>query len=206
MSKKKTTSNEEKLDICVDFFLENREPFSLKELEKRLPKFNPAIKFPLVKDLLTQLTADSRIDTDKIGSSNQYWLFPSAASESRKRKKQELQTQVDAENVKKAKLEEEIKEAEIGKEDTEERRKYLNELEEIRKEREEVMKQLKRYEDLDPELIEKIKSDVSVCKDAANRWTDNVFALVMYCKKNFNMDQKSIYERFEIPEEFDNIE
>ncbi|EFC46704.1 predicted protein [Naegleria gruberi] len=203
---RKTTSQEEKLDIVVDFFLQHCEPFSLKELEKKLPKFNSAIKFPLIKDLLTSLSADSRIDTDKVGSSNQYWLFPSAASEVRKRKKSELEDQVENEKQKKIKLEEEIQEASEGKENTEERSGYLEELQEIRKEREGVNAQLKRFEDLDPELIEKIKSDVSVCKDSANRWTDNIFSLVGYCKKTFNMDNSTIYQMFEIPEDFDNLE
>lgn len=206
MSKKKTTSQEEKLDLCVNFFLENIEPFSLKELEKRLPKFHHALKQPLVKDLLVALAADSRIDTDKIGSSNQYWLFPSAASESRKRKKNELETQIENENQKKVKLEEEITEASEGKEESDERNNYLQQLEEIRKERANVATQLKRFEELDPELIEKIRSDVKTCKDSANRWTDNVFSLVSYCKNKFNMDSKTIYQMFEISEEFDNIE
>jgi len=206
MSKRKTTSAEEKLDIVVDFFLENREPYSGKELEKKLPKYNNAIKFPLIKDLLTQLTADSRLDSDKIGSSNHYWLFPSAASESRKRKKTEIETQIEAERTKKVKIEEEIAEASIGKEETEERSALLNELDEIKKERAEVMSQLKRFQDLDPELIEKIKADVSVCKDAANRWTDNVFSLMSYCKNKLNMDSARINGMFDIPEDFDNIE
>ncbi|KAL9655422.1 hypothetical protein ABK040_011263 [Willaertia magna] len=205
MSKKKTTSNDEKLDICVDFFMEHTEPYSIKELEKALPKFHQAIKFPLVKDLLTQLTADNRIDTDKIGLGNYYWLFPSAASETRKRKKQELEKQIEDEKLKKVKLEEEIEEAKIGKEETEERVKNLERLEELKKEKEEILQQLKRYEDLDPELYEKIKSDAKVCLDSANRWTDNIFTILQFCKTKFGQDESQLKKSFGIPEEFDYV-
>lgn len=42
---RKTTTQEEKLDLLVEFFIEKALPFSLKELENQVPKTKPACSF-----------------------------------------------------------------------------------------------------------------------------------------------------------------
>ncbi len=43
MSRKKTTSHDEKMELVVEFFIEHPEPYQLKELEKAIPKAKPQI-------------------------------------------------------------------------------------------------------------------------------------------------------------------
>ncbi len=42
---RKTTTQEEKLDMLVEFFVEKALPYSLKELENQVPKTKPACSF-----------------------------------------------------------------------------------------------------------------------------------------------------------------
>ena len=40
---------------------------------------------------------------------------------------------------------------------------------------------------------------------AANRWTDNIFAIQSYCSNNFGLASADFNEQFGIPENFDYI-
>ena len=42
-----------------------------------------------------------------------------------------------------------------------------------------------------------------VAKEAANRWTDNVYAVKTWCKNKFNMEENALNKNFGIPEDFD---
>lgn len=39
--------------------------------------------------------------------------------------------------------------------------------------------------------------------DAANRWTENVFAVKSWCKSKFGCEESVIDQQFGIPEDFD---
>lgn len=47
-----------------------------------------------VKEILQSLVDDGMVDTDRIGTSNYFWAFPSKALHARKRKLEELESQV----------------------------------------------------------------------------------------------------------------
>lgn len=47
-----------------------------------------------VKEILQSLVDDGMVDTDRIGTSNYFWAFPSKALHARKRKLGELESQV----------------------------------------------------------------------------------------------------------------
>ncbi|EED41574.1 Mnd1 family protein [Enterocytozoon bieneusi H348] len=70
----KKTSEEEKLKKIVEFFEATSDVYSLKELEKKLPK-SCGISGLVVKDLVQTLVSENRINSEKCGSSNLYWRF-----------------------------------------------------------------------------------------------------------------------------------
>lgn len=43
-------------------------------------------------------------------------------------------------------------------------------------------------------------------KEAANRWTDNIFAVKSWCKNKFNIEDSALDKQFDIPAEFDYVE
>ena len=42
-----------------------------------------------------------------------------------------------------------------------------------------------------------------VAKEAANRWTENVFAVKSWAKNRFGVEESKLDQQFGIPEEFD---
>ncbi|KAJ3283610.1 Meiotic nuclear division protein 1, partial [Rhizoclosmatium sp. JEL0117] len=65
--------------------------------------------------------------------------------------------------------------------------------------------ELVQFKDCDPALIDAKEKAAVIARDAANRWTDNVFCLQSYCRDRFGMDAATFCRNFQIPEEFDHI-
>ncbi|KAL2305002.1 hypothetical protein Nmel_006971 [Mimus melanotis] len=93
MSKKKGLNVEEKRARMMELFFETKDVFQLKDLEKIAPK-EKGITLMSVKEILQTLVDDGMVDTDRIGTSNYFWAFPSKALHARKRKLEELESQV----------------------------------------------------------------------------------------------------------------
>ena len=70
----------------------------------------------------------------------------------------------------------------------------------------ELEKELEKYRECDPEVLENLKKETLTAKEAANRWTDNVFSIKSWCVKKFGIEEKKIDKNFEIPEDFDYID
>jgi len=49
-------------------------------------------------------------------------------------------------------------------------------------------------------------TETKVSKEAANRWTDNLFTLKSWLKKKFPVPENQINKQFGIPEDLDYIE
>lgn len=160
----------------------------------------------LIKDLLELLLADGRIESDKIGAGRFYWLFPAAAAQRAKKRKADVDREIDTFEEKKRRLNEEIASAQLGKENTEERKELLKEMKSLEEETKELDEKLAKYADFDPELVAKLKSDAKKAQDAANRWTDNIFVLKKYSRNELNIDNKDFDKMFELPVDFDYIE
>lgn len=63
-----------------DFFMEKKDFFQLKDLEKMLPKEKGIVQ-QTVKDVLQSLVSDRLVNCEKIGTSNYFWSFPSTAAQ-----------------------------------------------------------------------------------------------------------------------------
>ena len=74
---KKGISQEEKRKRVLQVFLEKHGFYHLKDVEKEAQK--KGIHPMLIKDILNGLVADYLVETEKIGSSNFFWSFPSKA-------------------------------------------------------------------------------------------------------------------------------
>ncbi|KAF9090566.1 Meiotic nuclear division protein 1 [Mortierella sp. GBA35] len=80
--------------------------------------------------------------------------------------------------------------------------KQLREAEELDAQ---CQKELKQYSDNDPTLIDAQKKYSQVAKDAANRWTENIFTFQSYCVDKFNVDRQEFNKNFGIPEDLDTL-
>ncbi|XP_060084485.1 meiotic nuclear division protein 1 homolog [Ylistrum balloti] len=205
MSKKKGLSVEEKRSRMMDFFFEKKDFFTLKELERMCQK-EKGITSMSVKDILTSLVDDAMVDTDKIGTSVYFWAFPSKASQNRKRKICDLTNQLEELESKKAALTVSVSKAKVGKEENEDRSDLLLELAERREEKSCLMSELELYRECDPEVLQEVQNHTAVAKEAANRWTDNVFSIKSWIKRKFSFEESVIDKQFDIPEDFDYVE
>ncbi|RMC13883.1 hypothetical protein DUI87_08966 [Hirundo rustica rustica] len=278
-SKKKGLSFEEKRARMMEIFFETKDVFQLKDLEKIAPK-EKGIASMSVKEILQSLVDDGMVDTDRIGTSNYFWAFPSKALHARKRKLEELESQFAESSQKKEALEKSIEKSKIGREDTAERAALLKELAALRQEKEQLKTEIDKYRECDPDVVEEMlkspeqipnylifESEMAVmvmqplkvptsnykrvtegsegsgffisvsssdgvgslwkmlammqmwlvssgdagqtnqvAKEAANRWTDNIFSIKSWAKRKFGFEESRIDKGFGIPEDLDYID
>ena len=112
------------------FTLQQAEPFTLKELEKLLPKAKGII-WQSVKPCIETLVADGVVQSDKIGINVFYWAFPSAQGRELQRRLDQVQTKVAGLKRRRSELEDGLKAAKRGKVDSKERQGKLAQLNEL---------------------------------------------------------------------------
>ncbi|XP_044286581.1 tripartite motif-containing protein 2 isoform X3 [Varanus komodoensis] len=169
-SKKRGLSVEEKRTRMMEIFFETKDVFQLKDIEKIAPK-EKGITAMSVKEILQSLVDDGMVDTDRIGTSNYFWAFPSKALHTRKRKLEDLQIQFSEYSQKKRSLEESIEKSKVGRQDTAERAALTKELTALRQKKDQLKGEIDKYKECDPDIIEEIRQANKVAKEAANRWT-----------------------------------
>ncbi|KAK6967839.1 meiotic nuclear division protein 1 [Biomphalaria glabrata] len=205
MSKKKGLSLEEKRSRMTEFFYEKKDFFQLKDLEKLCPK-EKGITSMSVKEVVQSLVDDGIVDTDKIGTSIYFWAFPSKSSQNRKRKLDELDGKLKALAAKKEQLLVALEKAKIGKEDSDERVEVIEELNKRKAEKAALNAEIEKYKDSDPSVLEKYKQEAEQAKEAANRWTDNIFSTKSWIKNKFSFEESVLDKQFGIPADFDYVE
>lgn len=65
---------------------------------------------------------------------------------------------------------------------------------------------MKQYEKCHPKRIEKLDSDIKICKEACERWTDNLFETQKYLKNMTGMQTSETEESFPIFADLDYFE
>lgn len=96
-----------------------------------------------------------------------------------------------------------VDKARVGRQDSEERHALLQELKQLREQRASLKADLDKYRECDPDVVEDMRKETVVAKEAVSRWTDNVFAIKSWAKKKFAFEDSRIDKAFGIPEDFD---
>ncbi|KAG0243598.1 Meiotic nuclear division protein 1 [Actinomortierella wolfii] len=158
-----------------------------------------------VKDVLQSLVDDGLVITEKVGTINLYWAFPSAAQQSKTAKIQSLQHEIQRLEQSNALLSSKIDEAMAQRQDSSDRQAWVEQLAAEEAISKELEQQLKQYSDCDPALLKAQAKYSQIAKDAANRWTENIFILQSYCVNKFNVDRQELNRNFGIDDEMDTI-
>ena len=206
MSKKKGLSFEDKRKRMLEIFYESKEFYLLKDLEKIAPK-QKGIVAQSVKDVVNSLVDDNLVDTDKIGTSVYFWAFPSKALSIRQARLSNLKEKLETVKCKNMDLETKIAEATFGKEHSDDRSTILEELATLEAKKNDLKIKTQKYEGCDPEILEQVKKETTVSKEAVNRWTDNIFSIQSWIGKTFpaaNMNDMN--KQFGIPDDLDYVE
>ncbi|CAD5119385.1 DgyrCDS7999 [Dimorphilus gyrociliatus] len=159
-----------------------------------------------VKDVLQSLCDDAKVDTEKIGTSLYYWSFPSKEFIQLKSSSENLEKSANEKQKRISSKDKEVSQLSVGKEDTEERATYIEEIKRLEERLEKSRQQLKAVSACDPEFLEQLTTEKTVCKEAANRWTENLFTIKSYITNRFNIEEGTINKQFGIPSDLDYVE
>ena len=151
------------------------------------------------------LVSDHLVTTEKIGTSNYFWSFPSSAGLIRKQKIDQLTQECHELKEKEAQLLMQLQEAKKLRPESEMRSKYLEEYAFLEKKNTELKQELSLLKDRDPAVLEAKKEETKKLTKEANMWTDNIFILQSYCLSNFNISNQQFCTQFGIPEDLDSV-
>ncbi|KAF8629667.1 hypothetical protein AX17_005606 [Amanita inopinata Kibby_2008] len=197
-------STEEKRIRLLEIFHETKDFFQLKELERLGPKMKGIVS-QSVKEVLQSLADDGLVQTDKIGSSNFFWSFPSQQGAMAQRRlitvndtRKNHQTQV---SELKAMVEiERSARVESGR-----RVGCFERLANLKGQLNELERELLAYGDCDPLRFEETRRAIVIAKEAASRWTDNYGTLLGYFTRQKGVDVVEIRKYLGIEEDYEDV-
>eukprot|EP01098_Paradermamoeba_levis_P009406 TRINITY_DN390_c0_g1_i1.p1 TRINITY_DN390_c0_g1~~TRINITY_DN390_c0_g1_i1.p1 ORF type:complete len:239 (+),score=79.13 TRINITY_DN390_c0_g1_i1:96-719(+) len=204
MSRKKMSMDEKRVKL-KELFQETKDVFVLKEVEKKGSK-QKGIVLQTVKDVLQALVDDGLVCSDKIGTSNYFWSFPSQNLIMLNNKVEEMKKEVENLKRNRDQLDNDIQAAGVGREPTEQRTTKLAKLEALQNQNAQLKTELERYAEFDPRALEVMTEEAKKAVTAANRWTDNIFQTVSYMENKHNFEKSAIMQNFNIPEELEYLE
>lgn len=207
MSKKRGLSLEEKREQILQIFYESQDFFLLKELEKLGPR--KGVVSQTVKDVVQSLVDDDLVSKDKIGTSVFFWSLPSCAGNQLRHASSKLEDDLASAKKRHSELVLQKESLKKGREDSDEREVALNDLKQIEERYKALGEELERYADNDPTIVDGMRNATGVAHEAANRWTDNIFALQQWCSANFPEAKERLehlYKEVGITESFDYLE
>ncbi|KII68166.1 Meiotic nuclear division protein 1 [Thelohanellus kitauei] len=204
MSKKRGLSLEEKRKRMLEIFYEKKEFFQLKELEKIGPK-EKGITPMSIKEVVQSLVDDRLVDSDKIGLSTYYWSYPNNAAIARHTQIEVLKKEIQSNTSEIEKIKLLYEKEKAGKQVTQEYEDLLENYENLKQELSVLDESLSKFDHCDTAVYEQMQKHTDELCNAANRWTDNIYALVDYCKNKLFIEKKEVHSYFNIPEELDYI-
>jgi hypothetical protein len=207
MASKRTKglSFDEKRKRLCEIFYETRDFFQLKDLEKIAPK-TKGIVTQSVKEVLQSLVDDDLVKMEKIGTSNYFWSFPSAALQARKNKIAQLNKELSQLTQAHDQSCNIISQLESERPDTEESVMLQQELSTLDQFNKSYQKELEKYKEMDPDLFEAKKAQLKKFATSINQWTENIFILQSHCSNKFNIEKSAFATQFEISEDMDYVE
>ena len=165
----------------LKLFHDSREPWLLKDMEKAASK--KGVVFQAVKDVVQSLVDDSLVHVDKIGTSNWYWSFPGAADAALRGRLAAVDAETAQVEAETKDIEERVTTAKAECPQTDERtmaQALLDSAEELHAK---LKTEEQNFTSGDDAMMTVMKENIPVAKEAANRWTDDVFMLKSWVEK-----------------------
>ena len=157
-----------------------------------------------MKEFNQSLVDDNMVYSDKIGSANFFWSFPSKEQADKTNRKEQTQKMITHNKELRDKFNSEF---DKGKENRnqdgrEEKMMRFNSIQLDESRYDEILLAGKEN---DPEEIQKIRDHCSICKAASERWTDNVFQMKKYLTKSRGFSGKEADKNLGITAEYDYV-
>lgn len=144
-----------------------------------------------VKDINQSLVDDFLVFSDKIGSANFFWSFPSKSFQDQSTRKENLSQSILQHRSSMQEISNQIATAK-NERNRQNREKDLALLKNMKDQEETLDMQLEHLKGNDPEEIRKVDKLSLVNKAAADRWTDNIWIIKSYLTKRKGMSGKEV--------------
>ncbi|MCL7035243.1 hypothetical protein MKW94_013482, partial [Papaver nudicaule] len=214
MSKKRGLSLEEKREKMLQIFYDSQDFYLLKELEKMCPQ--KVVISQSVKDVIQSLLMMTFNIHDFctyfegfLYFQIYFWSLPSCASNQLRNASNKLESDIKSSKKRLAELNEQRDALKKGREASDEREEALTDLKTVEIKYNELKNEMGHYSDNDPATLEAMKNATRVSHAAANRWTDNIFAIRQWCSNNIPHAKEQLehmYTEIGITEDFDYLE
>jgi chromosome segregation ATPase len=152
--RKKGVSLDEKRERILKIYHETLDVFNLKEIEKLGSKAGVVLQ--TIKDVNQALVDDNLVDTDKIGSGNYFWSFPSKVAQQRKRKLEEIECRREELKSKIQSTKDKIAKEKGLRNESDERVERLNRLASLKSDTEELKQKVYHLKENDPDILKKL--------------------------------------------------
>lgn len=205
MSKAQRMSAEDKQNTLIALFQASNDVFNKEELEREGSRLG--VKTDTIMDNVKVLVDDRKVQTDKIGSGNFYWSFRSAEYMKLKNVSLAAERQAAADEVAVVALERKLAELQGRSTDGAAVAAAQAEIAALERDVAGLAKEAAALANCDPAVFNAVKDAAKVCKEGADRWTDNVFAARSWVANKFpGRTQAELDSMMKIPAGFDYVE
>lgn len=199
--------------MALTYLRQSRTCHTLKELEKALPSV-ASVNSVTVKDLVKDLTDESKIKVEKIGTGNWYWVFPSEEKRERERILQQLEyacsapaqckslltaadyrAEKEAVEIASQNLQDRLDKLNTDKEDAQadtERQGLLSQVEPLKLEIDNLGHEIDGLNDALSGSINGMREAITKWKLEAGTWTDNIHILEGYFRSIGMLDSETM--------------
>lgn len=180
-TKRRGLSFDEKRERLLELYAETKDVFQLKELEKLASK-RKKIVLNTVKDVNQSLIDDSLIESDRIGTSNYFWAFPSAAQHRRDERLRRAREATQRAREECAEIDEQRADLSSARIDNEERRTAEKDVKSLRAQASAKKNDLRNYRQLDPERYRAMQREIDAAKLEGNTSVDNLYTVLKWLR------------------------
>ena len=146
------------------------------------------------------LVDDFLVNSDKIGSSNFFWSFPSKHGQDLKRKRDLMLDTVQSSGS----LDEKLENA-LSNRSHPDRKAKMQKLRSLLEEDKELDIMIQKNKENDPAELQRILKQVAMNKESVNRWTDNIWAVKKFLTKSKGLGSKEADKFLKINAGFDYV-
>ncbi|GFH45896.1 hypothetical protein CTEN210_02370 [Chaetoceros tenuissimus] len=202
MAGSKRMSQEEKRKTILDIYHKSKEVFTEKEICALATK--AGVNSGTVADINNALVDDGLVDKEKIGGSNYFWSFPGKKDRELQIAHENTLAEIEKAKERVAESQSKLADAKRGREDDDgDRAKKLARKVELEKEKIAKTAELEKLKENDPQALADLEKEVKFVKEAAHRWTDNIFQCKTYLTKKKGMSSQDANRLLQITSDFD---
>ncbi|KAM0681811.1 Meiotic nuclear division protein 1 [Glugoides intestinalis] len=198
----KRVSTDEKLEKIIAFFKKTPEIYTIKDLEKKIPK-ECGISGMLVPDLIKRLCDENMLSMEKCGASNLYWCFPYQKHHALSCDVEKMALAIESFKEEKEKKTAQLEKLKEMKENNPERDALIAEYKKLKKKVLVIEEHRKQCEECSIEEYKNFVKEIKEMKGTVNKTTDDIYALQGYVCFKYGLTRKEFNQNFELDDAMD---